>query len=743
MKNKIVLFIAILISIIIFVSSSYSTLKYRSQSEDDRQLTTLVQKIKYFPEQKYQRLLSKDKITLTFTAKYNNLGTLAFYFNNYQKINSDWVWFRIKEEGSKKWYYENKYNTDQFNPEYYFTFGFPVINNSQNKKYQIEIQSIYGTPKNSISLHSKTNVYIAKYSFSKSFLIQNPKQIIPFVINKFKIYYSYVPISDIYKIIFKSLLPLLVYLLTKTKPSRLFKYIKYIQNNAKINKFLDIFIPIFIFFVTLIISGYFSLFGVDPHHDGILIKPALDVSRGLSLFKETFTQYGALTTYIQALSLNLFGEYLIVIKLLTALTYSLISLLLYLIYKRFLPKIILLITLVIWVFMAPYYTMTFLPWSSVYTLFFQLLTAYLFILYFERNNKNYFMAASVSSCLIFWCRQPVGILTFLAICIYFIFQYYSKQIDNKTFKKLLFRYILINIGISTIFILHFLFSGSFTDWFKQSILFSFFWGENTSDSFSLSKIINSLFPASISALSIWILIPISTTLTFITNHKNKYLSLLSFIGLSSWLQYYPVSCIRHQYWAATPMFPLFSFFIYQYFKKHLPGNHFKEKKLILITLSVLVITLCFLPDILYRLEGGYKKIKTNYQYVSQPTILKHMKIPPEEARHYTYLSQNISKYFEQNPQGNVVTNGPNALYLTFNQKIKNIQPVTVNWASITLPIYPDYWKTFNNYLETNKPLVISFWNQIPSGYCRIDNINNSDSATIVLPCEKIKNNEKK
>ena len=47
------------------------------------------------------------------------------------------------------------------------------------------------------------------------------------------------------------------------------------------------------------VSGYFAHLDPDWHHDGILFKPAVDVASGKSLFRETFTQYGALTTYLQ------------------------------------------------------------------------------------------------------------------------------------------------------------------------------------------------------------------------------------------------------------------------------------------------------------------------------------------------------------------------------------------------------------------------------------------------------------
>ena len=46
-----------------------------------------------------------------------------------------------------------------------------------------------------------------------------------------------------------------------------------------------------------------SRLGVDAHHDGIMLKPALDVLAGQVLFRDTFTQYGALTTYLQAAAL--------------------------------------------------------------------------------------------------------------------------------------------------------------------------------------------------------------------------------------------------------------------------------------------------------------------------------------------------------------------------------------------------------------------------------------------------------
>ena len=84
--KTLILLTSIILSLIIFINQSISHIKYRSQSEDDMQLTTLLQKIYYPSDQNYQKLLTKQKLKFEFTAKHNNLGTIAYIFNNYQKI---------------------------------------------------------------------------------------------------------------------------------------------------------------------------------------------------------------------------------------------------------------------------------------------------------------------------------------------------------------------------------------------------------------------------------------------------------------------------------------------------------------------------------------------------------------------------------------------------------------------------------------------------------------------------------
>lgn len=729
MKNKAIFIVCLFFSVFIFFNQSISTIKYRSQCENDQQFTALLQKNKFLNNQSYQRLLAKEKLNFNFTAKHNNLGTIAFLFDNHQKINSDWVWFRIKEINSDSWYYQNKYNTDQFNPEYYFTFGFPIINNSKNKEYTIEIESISGTSSDSISLNSKSNNFLAKYSFSKNYLKQNPSQIFYLIINKIKYYLSYIPKSDINKIIIKSIIPLLVFLLFRFKIFSLSeKKLRHIQNNHKLTKIINILLPLTIFLSTFLVSGFFATIGADAHHDGIMFKPALDVSRGLMLFKDTFTLYGALTTIIQAIAIKIFGEYLIVIKLTTAFIYALISVCLYSIWSKFLNKRLTFLSCLIWLFLAPYYIMTFLPWSSVYALLFQCLT----IIFFQRYAKNKqplnLLLAGAMSALTFWCKQNVGLYTILgSLFSIFIIKNLQNQKNKIVFKNII-KYIIGGVVVSIPIFIWIIFNNAFIDWWKQSIQLSSIW-ISTKDS---SNLFDNFFPEAIGPISIWAITPIIalyiTIKQLIAKKKDNFLLIVCIFGIFSWLQYYPVTCIRHTYWAITPLFGVVSYYLYNLNFNNKKINKYK------ILIFLIIFAAIIGPDISKRIELGLISLKTKFRNINEPGVLKNIKLSSDEANFYSELYKDIQDYVNKNGPTDLITTGPNALCLTFRES-KNFHPMYIDWSELNTIIYPDYIKIRDLYITNNKPLIIYMWGPIPTGYCRLNPQSILNSTFLLTPCK--------
>jgi hypothetical protein len=118
------------------------------------------------------------------------------------------------------------------------------------------------------------------------------------------------------------------------------------------NRWID---PVIAAVLAVLAGGIFARFAdltVDPHHDGIMLKPALDVLSGQVLFKDSFTQYGPLTTYLQALALGL-SPTLLSLRLLTVAAYAGSLFFLYLAWREFLPRFLCVVAAFWYVLYAP------------------------------------------------------------------------------------------------------------------------------------------------------------------------------------------------------------------------------------------------------------------------------------------------------------------------------------------------------------------------------------------------------
>jgi len=260
---------------------------------------------------------------------------------------------------------------------------------------------------------------------------------------------------------------------------------------------------------------------------------------------------------------------------------------------------------------------------------------------------------------------------------------------------------------------------------------------------NIKDVYKNLLAPSYSALSIWTLFPVACiiiaikTLIKLFNNKQilkKETVILSlcFISLASWLQYYPINCIRHTYWAATPMIGLFTYFVFIYVPKFfLPGKmiNFLSRYLILF----IVFSILLLPDIAYRIRDGYRKINQSYVYIKQPTVLKNIKLTQPEALFYRNLTETINNYLQLHPKTNIVTTGADALYLTFVNNQENFHSIFINWEIINSSIYPDYLKQLNHYIQTDKPLVIATTDNIKN-YCPLKFENRYNNIRILAPC---------
>jgi hypothetical protein len=506
-------------------------------------------------------------------------------------------------------------------------------------------------------------------------------------------------------------------------------------------------VPLLLFLLTFIVAGYFSRIGVDPHHDGIMLKPAFDVARGSMLFRDTFTQYGALATLLQAGALLLFGKYLVTIQLLTAFFYGLIAALLYVIYRRIIPAFLSALSVLLWIFMAPYFLALFIPWASVYALFFQLLGTYFIIKYEERANAWYLFWTGVLTSAIFFTRQPGGVFMLAAVYAYLFCTFITKNHPLRKFIHALYLYTCGVALTTSCFLIWITANGAFRDFWLQSIQFAYNFGANRPTA-TLYGVISELFPSdkSMGFKSIgllWSVFPIVTilvgvasliTLMWKRNIKQaKTVLIIAAIGLSAWNQYYPLNDERHIYWGGTQMFGLLTFTLYTvsgYVLSFVP----RHRRKLTIVLTCIALAYCFGPYITLRINDAVEKLRTPYVTVSSPDILRGMLMPAGDAQFYSFAASIITTYFQNNPHGNVVNLSRDALYGAFDPRIRNVSPLTVNWWEL-YGIYPDFYAHIESYIQANKPLVVTYTQNIPYGYCPFSTSTSINPIVLSLPCK--------
>ena len=166
--------------------------------------------------------------------------------------------------------------------------------------------------------------------------------------------------------------------------------------------------------ISFLIFLPFTALGVDPHHDGIMLKPAIDVLEGQILHRDTFMQYGTLTPLFHASLLSIFGKKLLVLRVATLLLECLSLGLLYIIWRTILPRKSAIAAVLLWCCLPPFllYGWHMLPWSSSLALALQCSCLCLLALAVRSRHRHFailqMLFAGLFASATFWARQPVG-----------------------------------------------------------------------------------------------------------------------------------------------------------------------------------------------------------------------------------------------------------------------------------------------------------------------------------------------
>lgn len=131
-------------------------------------------------------LVSGNTFHTEFFSPYDSLGTVKLRMRGFNRINTNTLVFRLREKGQNDWHVINTYKTDRFPDGGTYPFGFPIIENSHGKIYEIELSTTDGTKENGIGIISGEGNLQSQYLYSRGALLKDKHLLVWFMGEKMK-----------------------------------------------------------------------------------------------------------------------------------------------------------------------------------------------------------------------------------------------------------------------------------------------------------------------------------------------------------------------------------------------------------------------------------------------------------------------------------------------------------------------------------------------------------------------------
>jgi hypothetical protein len=245
------------------------------------------------------------------------------------------------------------------------------------------------------------------------------------------------------------------------------------SNNVMRKKQLTTILPDILVIICCITSIGFTIIestlNTDAHHWGLMYANAADLNRGLIPYKEIFIQYGFLTTFIQSLSLNIFGNTVVSVGIITGIFYAANIYLSYCLWRKILNRWSSALSSIV-MFLVHGYIIY--PWANYFSYTFLLIS--LLFLTASPQRRNRYLLSGFFLALSFLARQ--SLFTIAPIYLYFLLIYISSEQDKR--KVHLRNIVMFHVGILGVigaFLLYVIRESAFGDWINQSFVIGKFY----------------------------------------------------------------------------------------------------------------------------------------------------------------------------------------------------------------------------------------------------------------------------
>lgn len=497
--------------------------------------------------------------------------------------------------------------------------------------------------------------------------------------------------------------------------------------------------------LTFAVTLYFGLYGCDPHHDGVMFEAALKVAHGAVLFRDTFTQYGALAVWYDALFIKLFGDSMASIQIAAAVGMAGCGVLLYTVSKKLMGHGMALLTALLAPALSYMYFWHLHPWSSIPALFFQLLACELVMQYKQKGGWWRLALAGLCAALCAWCRLPVGLLMFIAGAAALVLVQLIRRQAAKAFLCELAVYAAGFAVQLAVLVLPMLQNGTLDAWHGMVIVgtSSFAAETNTAGASTgfLVRLVWSLAGAWIKRNPlidwIWLALPAAVGLCLLRigvpvlaayaksftgpkvpscPQKDVLAVVLCVYAAAGWAQYYPVSDYRHWYWSALPMLPVLGYELCGLAQKRFA----KPQRAAALALAVLLagnlgvrgyFALATAGIVQYEkdpnetrpgitrfyMDENWNRNGTSVYTNADYPYLNGLRLAPDTAAFYNELYAALNELKEKYPEKNIYNRTAEGFLGVF-------QTEYIPYGDAP---YSEYTQKENEYIQANKPIVIT------------------------------------
>lgn len=471
-----------------------------------------------------------------------------------------------------------------------------------------------------------------------------------------------------------------------------------------------------IFSLALLWFGVFAPLGIDLHHDGVMFIPALRVANGDMVFRDVFCQYGMLSPVLQALALKLGGAELLTLKYFMVLFYAGSAVMLDIIWQQLLTPRWRDLMLLMFFTLMPDTMVTFHPWSSIFALFFSLISLWGQLKYLKQGKWYWLLFSGAMAGVTFLSRHPSGVVTLLAVWGTLFFEMMTVPAGWKA----RIRKFVVSCGIAGggfvsvagIAAAIIIAAGAWDDFVFQCITAVFGFVHARGGSGDSNYLGQSLFPFVTSMGyfdSIFAVLPLTALFQLLSGVRKavrsdvkaqESLSLIALVifALGSWHQYYPVPCVRHLFWAGVPFFGVFVLSI-----RELLQSTGERRWLCRILAAGLLLVFCACASV--RIYSGCIRLATaGGRAVSEIPGLKGMKLTRGEDSLIRIFRSTLESLPENIRQRGVVNYTPDGLWSVIlpDAGFKHRQ-FLLFWEGL----YKDYDEKIIEFVREKRPVVLS------------------------------------